>query len=92
MDHEGTAAQPAGDPGVAGTRTGAAAADAAAHVDPDPAGAQRPDERVRDGGVDIEAQVDDLLADVAALPLREQVDVFESVHAVLTDRLSEKDA
>ena len=48
--------------------------------------------RAGTGTSDIEAQVDDLLADVTALPLREQVGVFESVHAVLTDRLSEKDA
>ncbi len=92
MDHEGTAAQPVGDPGVAGTRPGGADADAPAPVDPALEAAQRQAEQGRDGDLDIEARVDDLLADVTALPLREQVGVFESVHAVLTDRLSEKDA
>jgi len=87
VDHEGTAAQPVGDPGVADTRPGGADADAAA-----PAGTQRREDPVRGETSDIEAQVDDLLADVTGLPLREQVGVFESVHAVLTDRLSEKDA
>ncbi len=92
MDHEGTAAQPVGDPGVADTRTGGVDAYAAAPGVTALDGAQPQDEQVGDGASDIEAQVDGLLAGVAELPLREQVGVFESVHAVLTDRLSEKDA
>lgn len=89
MDHEGTAMQPVADPGVAGTRPGGVDADVAA---PALDGAPPGGERAKDGTSDVEAQVDDLLAGVDGLPLREQVDVFESVHAVLTDRLSEKDA
>lgn len=37
-------------------------------------------------------EVDDLLDGVADLPLGEQVAVFESVHQLLTERLSERDA
>ena len=92
MDHEGTAAQPVGDPGVAGTRTGGVDADAAAPGVTARDGAHPQDEQAGDGASDIEAQVDGLLAGVTGLPLREQVGVFESVHAALTDRLSEKDA
>ena len=88
MEHEGTAAQPVDDPGVADAREGGADPDTTTPVDRAP-DLQRPAEPVRD---DVEGHVDGLLADVTALPLREQVGVFESVHAVLTDRLSEKDA
>jgi hypothetical protein len=92
VNHEGTAAQPVGETGVAGTRTGGGDADAPALRD-DAVSAQQAAEALDpDRASDVEAQVDELLSDVAGRPLREQVDVFESVHAVLTDRLSEKDA
>lgn len=86
MDHEGTAAQPVADAAVARAGDAPAARD----VD-DGAGLSRAG-HADAAASDLEAQVDGLLAEVSDRPLREQVDVFESVHAVLTDRLNEKDA
>ena len=41
---------------------------------------------------DVVAQIDLLVAAVPDLPLPDQVEVFESAHRILTERLNEQDA